>query len=81
MRQNLTVQQATRVLRNVPLYLQYIHDTRIESNPNKLVEGVWCGLPDRYVLGALRARSVVDVGFTTPLIFFTHSELVSQRQF
>ena len=80
-RQNLTVQQATRVLRNVPLYLQYMHKTRIDSNPNKLVEVVWCGLRDRYVLGALRARSFVDVGFTTPLIFFTHSELVSQRRF
>ena len=55
-----------------------MHDTRIDSNPNKLVEGVWCGLPNRYVLRALRVRSVVDVGFTTPLIFFTHSELVSK---
>lgn len=75
-RQNLTVQQATRVLRNVPAYLQYLHETRIESVPNKLVEGVWDGLRDRYVLGALRARSFVDVAFTTPLIFFTHSDHV-----
>ena len=77
-RQNLTVQQATRVLCNVPAYLQYMHETRIESSPNKLVEGVWDGLRDRYVLGALRARSFVDVAFTTPLIFFTHSDHVSQ---
>ena len=74
------MQQATRVLRNVPAYLQYMHETRIESNPNKLVEGVWGGLRDRYVLGALRARSFVDVAFTTPLIFFTHSDHVSQRR-
>jgi hypothetical protein len=79
-RQNLTVQQATRVLRNLPAYLQYLHETRIESVPNKLVEGVWDGLRDRYVLGALRARSFIDVAFTTPLIFFTHSDYVSKHQ-
>ena len=79
-RQNLTVQQATRVLRNLPVYLQYLHETRIESVPNKLVEGVWDGLRDHYVLAALRARSVVDVAFTTPLIFFTHSDYVSKHQ-
>ena len=69
-------QQATRVLRNVDAYLVYLHETRVESEPNLLVEGVWDGLRDRYVLGALRARSFVDAAFTTPLIFFTHSELV-----
>jgi hypothetical protein len=79
-RQNLTVQQATRVLRNLPVYLQYLHETRIESVPNKLVEGVLDGLRDHYVLAALRARSVVDVAFTTPLIFFTHSDYVSKHQ-
>mmetsp|Transcript_36682 Transcript_36682/g.82183 ORF Transcript_36682/g.82183 Transcript_36682/m.82183 type:complete len:435 (+) Transcript_36682:632-1936(+) len=77
-RQNLTVQQATRVLRNAPTYLQYMHETRIESNPNKLVEGVWGGLRGRYVLGAFRTRSFVDVAFTTPLIFFTHSDHVTR---
>ena len=80
-RQNLTVQQATRVLRNLPVYLQCLHETAfIESVPNKLVEGVWDGLRDHYVLAALRARSVVDVAFTTPLIFFTHSDYVSKHQ-
>ena len=44
----------------------YLDETRIEAVPNKLVEGVWDGLRDRYVLGALRARSFVDVAFTTP---------------
>ena len=79
-RQNLTVQQATRVLSNLPAYLQYLHETRIESVPNRLVESVWDGLRDHYVLAALRARSVVDVAFTTPLIFFTHSDYVSKHQ-
>ena len=68
------------MLRNVPAYLQYLHETRIESVPNKLVEGVWDGLRDRYVLGALRARSFVDVAFTTPLIFFTYSDHVQYNQ-
>ena len=76
-RQNYSVQQATHVLRNAPAYLAYLHETRIESDVNLLVEGVWDGLRDRYVLGALRARSFVDVSFTTPLIFFTHSDLVT----
>ena len=65
------------MLRNAPAYLAYLHETRIESDVNLLVEGVWDGLRDRYVLGALRARSFVDVSFTTPLIFFTHSDLVT----
>jgi len=76
-RQNYSVQQATRVLRNTSAYVQYLHETRIESDVNLLVEGVWEGLRDRFVLGALRARSFVDVAFTSPLIFFTHSELVT----
>ena len=46
----------------------YLDETRIEAVPNKLVEGVWDGLRDRYVLGALRARSFVDVK-----TFFTQS--------
>jgi hypothetical protein len=32
------------------------------------------------VRGALRARSFVDAAFTTPLIFFTHSDQVNQRR-
>lgn len=76
-RQNLSVQQATRVLRNVKPYLEYLHENRVESDINELVDGVWNGLRDRYVLGGLRARSFVDAAFTTPLIFFTHSDVVS----
>ena len=76
-RQHYSVQQATRIVRNVSAYLAYLHDTRVESDANLLVDGVWDGLRDRYVLGALRARSFVDVAFTTPLIFFTHSGLVT----
>ena len=76
-RQNYSVQQATRIVRNVSAYLAYLHETRVESDANLLVEGVWDGLRDRYVLGALRARSFVDVAFTSPLIFFTHSDLVT----
>ena len=76
-RQNYSVQQATRIVRNESAYLAYLHETRVESDANLLVEGVWDGLRDRYVLGALRARSFVDVAFTSPLIFFTHSDLVT----
>ncbi len=75
-RQNYTVQQPTRVLRNVSGFLQYFGETRVESDPNQLVDGVWDGLRDRYVLGAFHARSFVDAGFTSPLIFFTHSDQV-----
>jgi len=78
-RQYLNVQQPTLVLRNEEAYLKYLSETRIESETNELVNGVWDGLHDRFTVGALRARSFVDVGFTTPLIFFTHSELVSDR--
>ena len=31
----------------------------------------------RGVLAALRARSVVDVTFTQPMVFFTHSQFVT----
>jgi hypothetical protein len=76
-RQNLSVQQATRILLNLLAYLQYLHETRVESATNELVDGVWNGLRDHFVLGALRARSFVDVTFTTPIIFFTHCDVVS----
>jgi len=75
-RQHYTVQQPTRVLRNTSAYLQYLHETRVDSDSNQLVDGVWNGLRDRFVLGALRARSFVDAAFATPLIFFTHSDSV-----
>jgi len=75
-RQHYTVQQPTRVLRNTSTYLQYLHETRVDSDVNQLVDGVWNGLRDRFVLGALRARSFVDAAFATPLIFFTHSDSV-----
>ena len=75
-RQHYTVQQPTRVLRNTSAYLQYLHETRVDSDVNQLVDGVWNGLRDRFVLGALRARSFVDAAFATPLIFFTHSDSV-----
>ena len=38
----------------------------------------WDGLRDKYVVAALRARSFVDVAFTSPMIFFTHSKLVER---
>jgi hypothetical protein len=75
-RQHYTVQQPTRVLRNTSAYLQYLHETRVDSDVNQLVDGVWNGLRDRYVRGGLRARSFVDAAFATPLIFFTHSDSV-----
>jgi hypothetical protein len=75
-RQNYSVQQPTRVLANASGYTQYFHETRIDSDPNKLVDAVWDGLRDRFLLGAFRARSFVDAAFASPLIFFTHSELV-----
>lgn len=75
-RQNITVQQATRILFNLNGYLQYFDETRIESDPNELVLCVWNGLRDRYVLAALHARAFVDAGFTSPVVFFTHSDKV-----
>ena len=64
------------MLRYEPTFLKYLSETRVELDPNQLVDGVWDGLRDRYVLGAFRARSFVDAAFTSPLIFFTHSDQV-----
>ena len=80
-RQHYTVQQPTRVLRNTSAYLQNLHETRVDSDVNQLVDGVWNGLRDRFVLRALRARSFVDAAFATPLIFFTHSDSVKALSF
>ena len=69
------------MLRYEPTYLKYLSETRVELDPNQLVDGVWDGLRDRYVLGAFRARSFVDAALTSPLIFFTHSDQVICRLF
>ena len=69
------------MLRYEPTYLKYLSETRVELDPNQLVDGVWDGLRDRYVLGAFRARSFVDAALTSPLILFTHSDQVICRLF
>ena len=78
-RQSITVQLPTAILRNLDAYCQYVSAVRAEDDPlNKLMETCWNGLRDRFVVAALRARSFVDVTFTTPMIFFTHSNLVER---
>jgi len=75
----VTVQLPTAILRNLPTYLEYIHVVRAdESEMNKLLVTVRDGLRDKHVVAALRARSFVDVTFTTPMIFFTHRTLVTR---
>jgi hypothetical protein len=72
---NMVHDRAARViqrLRKAPLRVSRTQDARTELTAAELRDG----LRDRYVLGALRARSFVDVAFTT-LIFFTHSGLVT----
>ena len=77
-RQNINVQLATAILANMGTYLAYADAVRVDSEPNKLVETVWNGLRDRYTLAALRARSFIDVTYTAPMIFFTHSSKVTR---
>ena len=78
-RQSINVQLPTAILKNLPTYLAYIDAVRAdESEMNKLLVTVWDGLRDRHVVSALRARSFVDVVFTTPMIFFTHHHLVTR---
>jgi hypothetical protein len=77
-RQNINVQLATAILANMTAYLNYADAVRADAEPNKLVETVWNGLRDRYTVAALRSRSFVDVTYTTPMIFFTHSTTVTR---
>jgi hypothetical protein len=53
---------------------------RVDLDPNLLITSLSFGLKDRYVQGALRARSFIDVVFTTPMTFFTHSTAVNRPQ-
>ena len=46
---------------------------------NQLLVTAWDGLRDRHVVAALRARSLVDVAFTTPMISFTHHRHIQQK--
>ena len=77
-RQNINVQLATSILANMTPYLKYADAVRADAEPNKLVEAVWGGLRDRYTVAALRSRSFVDVTYTAPMIFFTHSTTVTR---
>jgi len=72
-RQCINVQLATAILANKPTYLKYLNEVRVESDPNKMLMVVWDGLRDKYVVAALRARSFVDVLYSKPMTFFTHS--------
>ena len=79
-RQSINVQLPTALLRNCPAYLEYMDQVRVDSDPNLLITSLSFGLKDRYVQGALRARSFIDVAFTTPMTFFTHSTAVNRPQ-
>ena len=61
------------------MYLKYIDSVRAdESDMNQLLVTAWDALRDRHVVAALRARSLVDVTFTTPVVFFTCHRLVTR---
>jgi hypothetical protein len=79
-RQSINVQLPTALLRNCPAYLAYMDTVRVDSDPNLLITSLSLGLKDRFVQGALRARSFIDVVFTTPMTFFTHSRAVNRSQ-
>jgi len=79
-RQSINVQLPTALLRNCPAYLLYMDKVRVDSDPNLLITSLSFGLKDRFVQGALRARSFIDVVFTTPMTFFTHSKAVNRPQ-
>ena len=74
----MNVKLATAILANVEVYLLYDHEVRVDSDPNKLVLNQWDGLRNQFVIAALRSRSVIDVAFTTPMTFFTHSVTVTR---
>ena len=78
-RQSINVQLPTAILKNLPTYMAYVDSIRADgSELNKLITTVWDGLRDRHVVAALRARSLVGVVFTTPMVFFTHHRLVTR---
>jgi hypothetical protein len=79
-RQSINVFLATALLRNCSVYSSYMDAVRVDSDPNLLITSVSRGLLDRYVQGALRARSFVDLAFTRPMVFFTHSKAVKRPQ-
>jgi len=60
------------------VYLKYDDQVRIDSDPNKLICNQWDGLRNRYVVGSLKARSLIDVAFCQPLTFFTHHVTVTR---
>jgi hypothetical protein len=58
---------ASAILRNKEIYLQYMHEIRADqAGHNDLVKKVYAGLQDVYMVAAVAARSVVDVGMTQP---------------
>jgi len=79
-RQSINVQLPTALLRNCSAYLEYMDAVRVDSDPNLLITSLSIGLKDRFVQSALRARSFIDVAFTTPMTFFTHVKSVKRTQ-
>ena len=77
-RQSVNVKLATAILANVSVCLKYDDQVRIDGDPSKLICSQWDGLHSRYVAGALKARSLVDVAFCQPLTFFTHHVTVTR---
>jgi hypothetical protein len=77
-RQSVNVKLATAVLANLDVYLDYDDEVRVDSAPNQLLSNQWDGLRNRFVVAALRSRSLIDVCFTSPMTFFTHHVTVTR---
>jgi len=77
-RQSVNVRLATAIVANMEVYLSYLNELRVDGGPNRLIQCEWVGLQNRFLVGALKARSFIDVAFCQPMVFFTHHSVVKR---
>lgn len=68
-RQSINVELPAAIVFNTESYLHYLSGLRVDSEPNKLVTEAVDGLSDRFVQGALRARTLVNCDGTSYAVF------------
>jgi hypothetical protein len=79
-RQSINVELPAAIVHNIPAYIKYLGILRADPEPNKLVDIVFDGLRNKYVVAALRARTFIHATFLSPMRLFTHHKDVGRRQ-
>jgi hypothetical protein len=72
-RQHIYTELPCEIVKRLKKYLTYLHDTRADANPNKLVCVVWCGLSEKFIVAGMICRGVCFICIIAPLRYIQNA--------